>query len=728
MKRRTFLVGSAIAAGGLGVGYRLWSDRFEARAATLVAGKGESLLAGWIKIGADDTVTVYVPHVDMGQGSHTALAMMAVDELDAAWSQVRVARAPGDKAFANRFLARGWIMQGLTVPSFLSGTVDMGFAEAARFINLQITGGSTAVRFTGQAGLRIVGAAARSMLVEAAARRWNVPTAELKTADGVVSHERSNRRVRYGELAADAARLSVPSTPTLKSAKDFKIIGRSLPRLDIPAKVTGEMVYGIDLRLPDMRYAAVTAAPVHGGTLTSVDPAPALQVKGVERVLPFKDYVAVVARSYWAARKGLAALKPVFSDGGNGTVSTATLRAQHNRALASAGGKSMHEKGDAAQALRGPIVEATYHVPFLHQAPMEPIAGTAQFKDGKLTVWAGEQDALGSTAALAKLTGLSLSDINLITMPVGGAFGRRSAASGHYLGQFAAIARAMAPLPVKTIWSREEEFAQGAYRPQVATRIRAVLGTDGKPAAWSQVFIHTEGRNEAFGLPYAIANQSLRSVTSDTHVRTGSWRSVGHTQHGFYTESFIDELAHAAKRDPFEYRRDLLPAGSRERRVLELAAGKSGWGQSLPKGHGRGIALVSSFGTVVAQVVEASLDAEGMPRVHRVVAVVDCGGVCHPDTAQQQVEGAILMGLSAAIGEQITIERGVVRQANFPDYPIMSMDRVPPAIDVDFVASDAPWGGLGEPGVPPVAPALANALFAATGKRVRTLPVLKQAA
>ncbi|MBX3501190.1 MAG: xanthine dehydrogenase family protein molybdopterin-binding subunit [Alphaproteobacteria bacterium] len=728
MKRRTFLIGSAVAAGGLAVGYRMWSGSFEARAAALVAGKGESLLAGWIKIAADDTVTVYIPHVDMGQGSHTALAMMAADELDAAWPRVRTARAPGDKAFANRFLARGWIMQGLSVPSFLSGTVDMGFAEAARFINLQITGGSTAVRFTGQAGLRIVGAAARVMLLRAAARRWDVPVAELRTADSVVSHDRSSRRARYGELAAEAAGLSVPSTPTLKSAKDFRIIGRSVPRLDIPGKVTGETVYGIDLRLPDMRYAAVMAAPVHGGTLTSVDPAPALRIKGVERVLPFKDYVAVVARGYWSARKGLAALKPVFSDGGNGAASSATLQAQHERVFDAGDARSLHERGDAAQALSGRHVEATYHVPFLHQAPLEPIAGTARFRDGKLTVWAGEQDALGSTALLARLTGLDAADIDLVTMPVGGAFGRRSATSGHYLGQFAEIARAMAPFPVKTIWSREEEFAQGAYRPQVASRIRAALGADGRPTAWSQVFIHTDGINEAFSLPYAIASQSLRSVVSRTHVRTGSWRSVAHTQHGFYTECFIDELAHAAGRDPFEYRRDLLPQGSRERRVLELAARKSGWGQALPKGHGRGIALVASFGSVVAQVVEASLDAEGLPRVHRVVAAVDCGGVCHPDTAQQQIEGGILMGLGAAIGERITIERGMVQQVNFPDYPIMSMARTPPAIEVHFVASDAPWGGLGEPGVPPVAPALANALFAATGKRVRRLPVLKQAA
>jgi isoquinoline 1-oxidoreductase beta subunit len=728
MKRRNFLIGTAVVAGGLVLGYRTWSDVMEARAAALVTRDGESLLGGWVKIAADDTVTVYVPHVDMGQGTHTALAMMLAEELDADWSRVRAERAPGEKAFANRFLAEGWILQGWKLPSFLDGAVDAGFGEIARFINLQITGGSTAVRFTGQVGMRIVGAAARAMLIEAAAQRWKVSPRELTAANSAVTHAPSGRTARYGELAADAARLSVPASPQLKSPKDYRIIGRSVPRFDIPAKVTGGLQYGIDFTVPGMLYAAVKAAPVHGGRLTSVDEAPAMKVKGVERVVRLDGAVAVVAKGYWPASRGLAALTPMFSDGGNGGVSSQSLQSQQERALASGTTKSMHKAGDAEAALKaapdGRVIEATYRVPFLHHAAMEPINATAQLEDGKLTVWSGEQDALGAKAGLVKWSGLPADDVTLVALPIGGAFGRRISQNAEYLRQVVQLARATAPRPVKMIWSREEDFAQGTYRPAVMSRIRAALGTDGKPTAWSQVFIDTPGINEAFRLPYDIENQSIRSVASPHHVRIGSWRSVAHTQHGFYTESFIDELAIAAGRDPLDYRRELLPPDSRHRRVLETAEEKAEWGTPLPSGIGRGIALVESFGTVVVHVVEASLGADGMPRVHRVTSVVDCGTVVHPDTARAQIEGGIVMGLGAAIAEEITVENGAVVQENFPSYPIATLAQTPPRIDVHFVASDGPWGGLGEPGVPPVAPALANALFAATGRRARSLPLV----
>jgi isoquinoline 1-oxidoreductase beta subunit len=736
MKRRTFLIGSAAAvgglAGGLTLGYRAWAGAFDAHAAALVARDGESLLGGWIRIGTDDTVTVFIPHVDMGQGTHTALAMMAADELDADWSRVRVERAPAEKAFANRFLAEGWVMQGRQVPAFLDGAMDMAFAEAARLHNLQITGGSTAVRFTGQVGMRVVGAAARAMLVRAAARRWGVAADALAAADGVVSHAASGRSARYGELAADAARLSVPATPRLKQRKDYRIVGTSPPRLDIPAKVRGAAGYGIDVELPGMLYAAVKAAPVHRGRLVSVDPAPALAQPGVERVVRLERAVAVVARSWWQANRALAALSPRFSDGGSAAASSATLFADQERALAAGAGKPLHSLGDAATALQsapaGRVVEAVYRVPFLHHASMEPINATARFKDGKLTVWAGEQDGLGSKAKLAKRTGLRAADITLIPLPVGGSFGRRMAATSGYLDQAARIAIALSPRPVKMIWSREEDFAQGAYRPALMTRMRAALGTDGRPVAWMQVYAdNPDMPGGAFAIPYLIPNQSFASVAGRSHVRVGSWRSVAHSQHGFYTECFIDELAHAAGQDPFAYRRDLLPAGSRQRRALETAAAKAGWGEALPPGVGRGIALVESFGTIVAHVVEASLGPQtsggALPRVHRVTAAVDCGAVVHPDTAAAQIEGAIVMGLSAAIAEQITIDAGAVVQRSFPDYPLLTLARTPPRIEVHFLDSDGAWGGLGEPGLPPVAPALANALFAASGRRLRTLPL-----
>lgn len=731
MKRRTFLLGAAaVGTGGLVLGYRAWTGRFEAQAAALTGGDGGKLIAGWVRIDSDDNVTVYVPHIDMGQGTPTALAMMLAEELDADWSKVRPERAPGEKAFANRFLAEGWILQGLKVPRFLDGAVDAGFAEAARFINLQITGGSTAVRFTGQVGMRMVGAAARSMLVEAAARRWGVGIGELTTADGIVTHAGSGRAARYGELAAAAADLPVPSSPPLKRREMYRIIGTSPARFDIPAKVKGAPLYAIDLRLPELRHAAVMSAPVHGGILKSLDPAPAQAVKGVEQVVRFEHGVGVIARSWWQAQKGLAALKPIFTDGGNGGVSSASLAAVQDGALGSEG-KSVVQIGDAEGALResgARIVEATYDVPFLHHAAMEPINATAQVKDGRLTVWAGEQDALGAKMKLVALSGLAADKVTLHALPVGGSFGRRIGIAIRHLDQVVQLARAASPHPVKMIWSREEDFAQGTYRPQVASRIRAVLGAGGRPLAWSQAFIDTPGRNEAFGLPYSIPNQSIRSVPVPVHVQQGSWRSVAHTQHGFYTETFIDELAQAARRDPFEYRRDLLPAGSRHRRVLEIAAEKARWGGRLPEGRGLGIALVESFGTVVAQVIEASQGRNGVPVVHRVVAVVDCGDVCHADTATQQVEGAIVMGLGAAIAERITIENGAVRQRNFPDYPISTMASTPPVIEVHFAPSGGAWGGLGEPGIPPVAPALGNALFAATGRRARSLPLQVAAA
>ena len=502
-----------------------------------------------------------------------------------------------------------------------------------------------------------------------------------------------------------------------------------MPRFDIPAKVTGAMQYGIDLSLPDMLQAAVMGAPVHGGKLVSVDPAPAMRFAGVERVLKLESSVAVVAKSFWQARRALAALQPVFDHAGNGGVSTKTLFDQQDGLLAAGNASRVHKSGDADAVLKATprerIVEASYRVPFLHHAAMEPINATAQFKDGRLTVWAGEQDALGSRAALAKALGLAADKVTLNALPVGGAFGRRIAATSQYLTQVAEIAKALSPRPVKMIWTREEDFAQGAYRPAVSTRIRASLGPDGRPTAWSQVYVNLTGpgRREGHHLPYDIPAQAISAVESATHVRTGTWRSVGHSQHAFYTECFIDELAHAAGRDPFDYRRQLLPQGSRPRKVLELVAEKADWGKPLDAGVARGIALVESFGTIVAHVIEASTRADGTPRVHRVTAAVDCGDVCHPDNASAQVEGAVIMGLSAAIGEQITIANGAVVQKNFPDYPLLTFADAPPRIDVHFLRSDAPWGGLGEPGLPPVAPALANALFAASGARKRMLPL-----
>jgi len=729
MKRRGFLMVSSAALGGLAVSYATIGSSATPAAADADDGV---VLGGWVRIAPDDTVTVYVPHVDMGQGVHTALAMLLAEELDADWNHVRAEQAPADKAFANRFLAEGWILQDRELPTLLDGLVDTMFGLASRTMNLQLTGGSTAVRFTGQVGMRTIGAGARSLLLNAAAARWQVPVGELTAERSVVVHAASGRRARYGELAADAAQLSMPATPALKAASDFKLIGTSPPRSDIPAKVRGAAPYDIDLQLPGMLVATVRAAPVHGERLQSVDAAPAMAVRGVKRVIPLADAVAVVADGYWAARRGADALAPVFADGGQRDVDSEAIFRQHELALNEGKSKAAVERGNAKaqfdRAAKDRVVHALYRVPFLHHAAMQPISGCARFHEGRLTVWAGQQDPLGSKAALMKMAGLPADKVELVALPVGGAFGRRgrSTPTGDamdHLSQLVHIAREMAPAPVKLIWSREEDFTRGVYRPAVASELSAVLGRDGMPQAWRQRFVFHASESDAFGLLYDIPHQSIRSVDSPVHVRTGSWRAVNHTQHGFFTECFIDELARAAWRDPVQYRRELLPANSRARRVLDEAARAADWSRSPSAGMARGVALTESHGSMVAQVAEVTLGSDGRPRVQRIVAAVDCGPRVHADTARQQIEGGILMGLSAALYEHIDIAHGAVVQKNFGDYRMMTLAATP-QIDVHFVDGGGAWGGLGEPGVPGAAPAVANAFAALTGKRSRSLPLL----
>lgn len=725
MRRRAFLLGAGAVAGGLVVGYRGWAGSFERQAASLTSASEGPLLAGWIKIAPDDSVTVYIPHIDMGQGTHVALAMLAAEELDADWSKVRTERAPGERAFANRFLARGWILGDRRFP-LVDGVVGAVFDEAARQVNLQITGGSTAVRFTGRFGMRQAGATARAMLVAAAAERFGVSPGSLGVRDGVVRHEGTGRSASFGELAAAAARQRAPAEPPLKERAQWRIAGTSPLRRDIAPRTDGSFQYGIDFTLPGMLHAAVASAPVHGGRLVSVDPEPARSMPGVSAVVTTDRAVAVVAPGWWQAREALAMLDPVFSQPELAVHDRATLHAEQERALDSGEAEALVDEGDAVRALAGAPasrrIEAAYRVPWLHHGAMEPINVTAQFADGRLTVWAGEQDALGAKAQLVALSGLGWNDVTVHGLAAGGSFGRRIPESADYMEHVFPLARAAAPHPVKLILHREEEFSQGAYRPALASRLAAALGPGGAPVAWDQRFLAGPTRNEAFHLPYAVEHISIHSVPFATHLRTGTWRAVAHTQHAFWTESFIDELAHAADRDPYEYRRALLSHRPRWQRVLDRAAEASGWAQPSVPGRGRGIAIAEAYGSIAAHVVEVAMQ-DGLPKVERVTAVVDCGAVIDPDTARQQIEGSVIMGLSAAMREEITIEDGAVVQQSFYDYPIFTLADTPP-IDVHILEGEGPWGGLGEPGLPPAAPALANAIFAATGKRVRTLPVL----
>ena len=715
VKRRAFLIGSAAVAGA-GVFGVLWIDSSQRkRAIGLTARDGEGSFLTWLKIAPDDVVTVYSPHIDFGQGSMTALAQMAADELDADWSKVRVENAPADSSFANLALGRhfGGEMSGQAgifnaLPESLIGLL-------ARSMDLQITGGSSAIRYTGQYGMRAAGAAARLALVEEAAARLGVPASELTTSNSVVTHAKSGKTLRYGELAEAAAGRSLDADPVLKQRAAFKLIGTDTPRLDIPAKVDGSAVYGIDKTLPGMRVATIVMAPVRGGKLVSVDHVPALAIPGVEKVINLDEAVVVVAKGYWQALKGVRALSPKFSDGGNGALTTQAIFDRQDK---------LNAEGKAIALPAGAkLVAATYRAPFLHQAMMEPFALVGHAKDGRLDVWGGLQDPLGTRTMLAKAAGLPHDKVMFHPMIMGGGFGRRFPPYSQIVEQIAKIAVAV-PYPVKLIWSREQEVSQGAYRPQVTSRLQAALGSDGKIAGWTSDYAQMDDGGKEAGVPYVIPAIDIRHHKYVSNQVNAYWRSVNASQHGFFNECFVDELAAAAGKDPFEFRRDHLAPGSRQRAVLETVAQRAGWGSPLPTGIGRGIAIVESFGTIAAHVVEASMGEDGRPKVGKVWAVVDCGTTVNPRNALAQIQGGIIMGLSSAIGEQITIEKGAVVQTNFDTYPILKIAEAPPAIDVHFIESGAPMGGIGEPGLPPATPALVNALFAVTGKRIRQLPIV----
>lgn len=716
IKRRAFLIGgAAIVGGGIFAVYSADSSNRKRAVELTTKGKDGSFLS-WVKISEDDTVTVYSPHIDFGQGSHTALAQMVAEELDADWTKVVVEHAPADPAFANSALGRGFMADMSGQPGVVAALPASFISMAARSMNLQVTGGSSAVRFTGQSGMRVAGAAAREALVAEAAERLKVPVSELTTLDSRVIHEKSSASLRYGELAQAAAARTLNSDVKLKDRKDFRYIGQGVHRFDIPAKVDGSATYGIDFTLPDMRIATITMAPVRDGKLISVDTAPALATTGVEKVIKLDDAVVVVAKGYWQATKGMQAIAPQFSDGGHSGLSTASIYAAQDK-LNAGGKKLVAPEG-------GKLLTADYKAPFLHQAMMEPFAMTAHHKDGRLDMWGGLQDPLSARMMAAESAGLDAANVMFHPMIMGGGFGRRFPPYSQIIDQLAKIAMQV-PYPVKLIWSREQDVQHGAYRPQVAARLQAVTGKK-RMAAWASDYAQNDDAAAEGTVPYAIPSFEARHHEYISNQVNAFWRSVNASQHGFFNESFVDELAHAEGEDPYTFRRNHLKPGSRQLLVLDTVAQRAGWGTPLPEGRARGIAMVESFGTIVAEVVEASLKEDGTPKVHKAWAVVDCGTTVNPLNAAAQIEGGLIMGLSAAIGEQITLDKGAVVESNFGDYPVMKLADAP-EIDVHFIESGAKMGGIGEPGLPPAAPALANALFALTGKRVRQLPIVAQA-
>ena len=724
--RRGLITAGVVTGGALIIGIAIRPGHRAPRIRDLVANDEEALLNIWVKIAADNRTTAILPHAEMGQGVHTALAQMLADELDADWRLVDVLEAPAHEEYANYALPRGFLFGDADIPRALVGTVDGAFLKITQAMDLQITGGSFSIRATGLHGMRVAGAAAREMLAKAAAASWDVSERDLVLKESHISHPPSGRMASYAEFAAAAAHFAPSSKPRLKDPKAFTLIGTSVPRVDIPAKVNGSAVFGIDAQLPGLKIATVRGSPVFGGRVASINDKDALALPGIERIVDLGNAVAVVADGYWHASRGLAALKVEWSTGGRETVDQAAVFAQFDSALALAevegGGDVEVDQGDVDAGLLAAArrIEAEYRVPFLAHAAMEPLNCTAWLHDGVCEIWTGTQNPLGVRGAVAEAVGLEPSAVKVHNAYLGGAFGRRSVHD--YTVQAARIAQAVRA-PTKLIWSREEDIAQDRYRPAVTSRFRGALDAAGNPIVWTNLYVNKHEPAEAPRIPYAIANQHIASVPSPTHVPFGVWRSVDHSQHGFFTESFMDELAVAAGKDPYRFRRDLLSHAPRHRKVLDAAAEEAGWGKTLDEGRGRGIALQESFGSIVAEVVEVRIDA-GNLRVERVVCAVDVGYAVNPDGLIAQMESGIVYGLTAALYGEISLERGRVRQSNFHDYRMLRIDETP-VIETVIVDSGGPLGGAGEPGTPPVAPALANAIYDAVGVRIRELPVAK---
>ncbi len=653
----------------------------------------------FVRVDPDGGVAIWVGKADMGQGVRTSLPMIVADELDADWSRVEVIQAD---AHPNKY-------------------------------GRQITVGSGSVRSGGWDPLRQAGASARAMLVAAAAAMWGVPASECRTEKSTVRHDASGRSVGYGALAEAAAELDVPPEPRLKTRAEFRLIGTDVPMVDLHEKVTGRTKYGIDARVPDMLFATVLHPPVFGGSLKGFDATRARRVEGVVDVVEIPTGVAVVARGTWAAFQGAKALGVQWDDG-SFAMGSADIAA-HLERVAGGSAEAARSDGDAERALAAAAkrLEAVYTAPYLAHATMEPMNCTAWVHDGVAEVWAPTQNPQGTQGTTARLTGLPSEKVTVHVMHLGCGWGRRSRTD--FVED--AVHTAMAvKAPVQVVWTREEDMQHDQYRPAAHVHFRGGLDASGKATAVAARVaaqpLSATGRGNGGGVDrnavdgiatttYGIPAFLVEYAEPDVGVPTGHWRSVGPSQNTFFLESFIDEMAHAGGRDPVAFRRELLATDPRGKRVVEAAAEMAGWDQPPPSGRARGIALVEDKGSAVAEVAEVSLEA-GRVRVHRVWCAADCGQVIHPRIVNQQMTGSIVTGLTMALYGEITLSRGRVVQGNFDDYKMVRIDEMP-EVEVRILESDEPPGGVGEPGVPPIAPAVTNALFALTGARVRSLPI-----
>ncbi|MGA2213337.1 MAG: xanthine dehydrogenase family protein molybdopterin-binding subunit [Bryobacteraceae bacterium] len=687
--RRGFLKAGFAAAGGLFVAFHL------PESSQLQAAPTSAKLNAFIHIGSDDIVTFSIHKSEMGQGPITSLSQLLAEELGCDWKQVRTVFAPVDPAYGP----------------------------------LQGTFGSMSIR-TCWAPLRKAGASARDMLLDAAAQQWGVLKSQLRTENGQVINTATNARLSYGSLADAAGKLSAPAKVDVKDPKDFYLIGTSPKRLDTPGKVNGTAAFGIDARRPGMVYAVVARCPVFGGKVASFDDTKTKSVPGVSQVVRIPSGIAIIADNTWSAMEGRRALQLQFDEGKNANLNSAGIR-QLFVNLAEKPGAVARNNGDVNAALGGAAkkLDAIYEVPYMSHSPMEPMNCTADVRADSCELWVSTQIQTEAMAATAKITGLHPDQIQIHTMFLGGGFGRRGA--GDFVAEAVEISKAIGK-PVKLTWSREDDMQHDLYRPASYTKFSGALDKDGWPVAWStRVVCPSFGgirngvdRTSVEGiidLEYAIPNFHVDYHPPDVDIPVTYWRSVGYSQNTFFSESFLDELAFAAGKDPFEFRRHLLAKSPRLLGVLELAAEKAGWGKPLPAGHGRGIAVVNNIGSYNAQVAEVSVE-QGKLRVHRAVCAVDCGHVINPAGIEQQIQSGIVYGLSASLKGSITIDRGRVMQGNFNHYDVLRIDEMP-VVEVHIVPSQAAPGGIGEASTPTIIPAVANAIFAATGRRLRKLPI-----
>lgn len=751
MNRRKFVLGSLAGLGALGVGWALLPPRQRLRPGVPLATTGtQQAFNGWVKIDAEGVVTIIMAKSEMGQGTHTGLAMLLAEELDADWSQVRLETSPIDGIYNNL----GILDAGPPLEAGGHGLMDrlgayMG-AKIMREFGMMMTGGSSSLKDL-WLPMRQAGAAARGMLVAAAARQWAVPAAEIRVAEGVLSHA-SGKSAGFGELVAIAAEMPLDMSPPLKRPEQFKLIGKAVPRLDSAAKSSGAEPFAIDVRPPGLRHASVVMCPTPGGKVKSFDAAPVLAMPGVLKVVPVDGHVggaagvAVIAANTWQALQAAKALQVQWDAGTGAALDSARIREQFKAALAGEGDVFL-ERGDAAAAMQqaSKQVAAEYWAPYVAHATLEPANCTVCLREDAAEVWAPTQVPRFARDAVAKVLGLPAEQVVLHQPTLGGGFGRRLEVD--YVAQAAQIAKAMPGVPVQTTWSREQDLQHDFFRPACLATFRAGLDGAGNLISWQNTSagqVITPGyMHRHLGLPEMGPDKSASEGAADqayefpaarvAHVAVslpipvGFWRSVGHSHQAFFKEGFLDEVAHAAGRDPLDYRRDLLAQHPRQQRVLDRLAEVARWREPLAlkvpgSWVGRGVALHQAFGSVVGEVAEVSVDEAGTIRVHRVVCVVECGYPVNPGLIRQQVEGSVQFGLAAALHGEITFAEGRVVQSNFHDFPLLRLHEAPEVVVEILPGGESPQG-IGEPAVPPIAPAVANAVYVATGLRLRSLPL-----